>query len=81
MGIKKDFVRSQVQIQVRPPEGFSIEGDSKVKVDKVEVNESEEVGKIISDLVDYLYIQDEQNKKLKGLLGRLKKLYPCENCG
>lgn len=75
----KPLVRSSTQIQIKPPDGFSIEGDTKVKVDKVEEIE-EDVDKIISDLVDYIYVQEEQTKKLRSLLARLKKLYPCKNC-
>jgi hypothetical protein len=74
----KPLVRSQTVIEVKPPDGFSISGDTKVKPQ--EVHEEDEVDKIISDLVDYIYIQEEQTKKLRGILSRLKKLYPCKNC-
>jgi hypothetical protein len=80
MGRFKPIVKSSVSIEVRPPEGFSITGGDK-EIKPKEVSEEEEIGKVISDLVDVLSTYTEQADKLRNIIGKLKKIYPCKDCG
>jgi hypothetical protein len=75
----KNSVSNSIAIKVVAPEGFNISGNTEVKPE--EISEKDVMEDIIVEVVEILNEVDKQRNRLRGIITKLKKIYPCKNCG